>query len=131
MGNVPVRDTGILGLLPPPSSPSSPPDCPCPNCPRTQFVQHLQGYSLDPAPEIFGLHDNADITCQQNQTYELLGTVLSLQPRVGGGGSSGGGSSQEATVAALATDILSKARPRRRVAPNDLRLTGGFELRAA
>ena len=35
-----------------------------------------------PHPEIFGLHANADITCDQNATYELFETVLSLQPRV-------------------------------------------------
>ena len=44
-----------------------------------------------PKPEIFGLHENADITCDQNETYDLFATVLSLQPRV----SSGQGQSRE------------------------------------
>lgn len=35
--------------------------------------------------EVFGLHDNADITAAINDTEELLGTVLSLLPRTTGG----------------------------------------------
>lgn len=36
---------------------------------------------MAPKPEIFGLHENADITCDQNESYDLFGTLLSLQPR--------------------------------------------------
>ena len=36
-------------------------------------------------PELFGLHENADITCAQNETFATLSTLLSLQPRVAGG----------------------------------------------
>lgn len=39
--------------------------------------------------EVFGLHDNADITSAINDTTNLLGTALSLMPRkVGGSGKS-------------------------------------------
>ena len=41
--------------------------------------------------EVFGLHDNADITSAINETNQLLGTALSLMPRKAGGG----GKSQE------------------------------------
>lgn len=40
-------------------------------------------------PEIFGLHDNANITFAQNETYGLLGAIIQLQPKsssVGGQG---------------------------------------------
>jgi hypothetical protein len=30
-----------------------------------QFVEHVATFPLAPSPDIFGLHDNADITCQQ------------------------------------------------------------------
>ncbi|KAE9330777.1 Dynein heavy chain 6, axonemal [Phytophthora fragariae] len=40
------------------------------------------------APDIFGLHANADITFQQKETSQLLGTILRM---LGGGGDSGGG----------------------------------------
>lgn len=42
-------------------------------------------------PEIFGLHDNANITFAQNETYTLLGTIVQLQPK----SSSAGGQSRE------------------------------------
>jgi dynein heavy chain len=41
--------------------------------------------------EVFGLHDNADITSAINETNLLLGTALSLMPRKAGGA----GKSQE------------------------------------
>lgn len=40
-------------------------------------------------PEIFGLHDNANITFAQNETFALLGSIVQLQPKsssVGGQG---------------------------------------------
>lgn len=36
---------------------------------------------LNDLTEVFGLHENADITSAINDTNNLLGTVLSLQPR--------------------------------------------------
>lgn len=69
-----------------------------------QFVGVIRGYPLVPAPEIFGLHENADITCQQAESYALLGTMLGLQPRSGGG--SGGAGSREDVVGSTAQHIL-------------------------
>lgn len=64
---------------------------------------------MQPQPEIFGLHANADITCQQAETYELLNTVLSLQPRTSSSKSSAA-DSREVVVARVATDILAKVK---------------------
>jgi hypothetical protein len=50
-----------------------------------EFVEHIRAYPLQPEPEIFGLHGNADITCDQGEAYALLGTLLALQPRVASG----------------------------------------------
>lgn len=69
-----------------------------------EFLEHIAGYPIVPKPEIFGLHENADITCDQNDTYELFSTVLSLQPRL----STGKGQSQEEVIQALCEDILGK-----------------------
>ena len=41
------------------------------------------------APEVFGLHDNANIAYQRQESDAMVNKVLSIQPRVGGG--SGGG----------------------------------------
>lgn len=73
-----------------------------------QFCEVLRSCPLQPQPEIFGLHVNADITCQQAETYELLNTVLGLQPRTTS--SSSAADSQEAVVARVARGILDKVR---------------------
>ncbi|MEW5298366.1 MAG: hypothetical protein WDW36_001498 [Sanguina aurantia] len=76
-----------------------------PACVTTkEFQEHIAGYPIVPKPEIFGLHENADITCDQNETYGLFATVLSLQPRL----STGKGQSQEEVIQALCEDILGK-----------------------
>ncbi|GLC56009.1 hypothetical protein PLESTB_001054700 [Pleodorina starrii] len=70
-------------------------------------LELLRAYPIVPRPEIFGLHENADITCDQNETYDMFATVLSLQPRI----ASGGGQSQEAVIGSLASDILARLPP--------------------
>lgn len=62
--------------------------------------------SSDSALQFFllRLHENADITCDQNETYAMFSTVLALQPRVAGGK----GASREEQIEAAAKDILSK-----------------------
>jgi len=57
--------------------------------------------------EVFGLHDNADITSAINETNLLLGTALSLMPRKAGGA----GKSQEEMLQDIAKNILEKLPP--------------------
>eukprot|EP00796_Vickermania_ingenoplastis_P008354 gene8354-5852_t len=52
---------------------------------RKHYLDYLDTWPLNPLPEVFGLHDNADITCAQNTTNTILATVLSLVSRGGGG----------------------------------------------
>jgi len=54
--------------------------------------------------EIFGMHDNAEITSAINVTTELLATCLALQPRV----ASSGGKSQEEVLSEQAASVLQK-----------------------
>lgn len=56
------------------------------------------------APEVFGFHENAEITCMTNDTVYLCETILSLQPRTGGGA----GKSREDIIDELAVDILQR-----------------------
>ena len=68
-----------------------------------EFGEYIRGaYPLAPAPEIFGLHDNAAITTAVSETRGLLGTTIEVIPpstaaaaaaaaaNAGPGGSSGG-----------------------------------------
>lgn len=67
-----------------------------------QYVEQLP-YSDD--PEIFGMHDNANIAFQTQETYTLINTILEVQPRLT---SSGGGKTSDEIVYELAESILSK-----------------------
>lgn len=45
-----------------------------------QFVDVISSYPLTPSPDIFGLHDNADITCEQASHAQPSLTPLRLMP---------------------------------------------------
>lgn len=49
--------------------------------PLQGYLQYIRGLPLNDSPELFGLHDNADITFAQNETFALLGTITQLQPK--------------------------------------------------
>lgn len=59
---------------------------------------------LSPHPNVFGLHENADISCAQSETSTLCEILVSLQPKV----SSGGGRDRDEVVAELATALLAR-----------------------
>lgn len=60
---------------------------------------------LNDFTEIFGLHDNAEITSAINTTNKLLSVALSLQQSGSGGA---GGKSQDEILKEIAEDILGK-----------------------
>lgn len=59
---------------------------------------------LNPAPEAFGLNDNAEITTNQADARTLLEQVLSVQPRQ----SSGAGKSRESVIDEIAKSLAEK-----------------------
>ncbi|KAG1666392.1 hypothetical protein FOA52_006501 [Chlamydomonas sp. UWO 241] len=62
-------------------------------------------------PAVFGLHANADIAYNLQQSRALLGTALGVQPATGGGGGGAGGGparSIEEQVEDIAADIQSR-----------------------
>nr|PNR26425.1 hypothetical protein PHYPA_031000 [Physcomitrium patens] len=73
------------------------------------YLGYIRELPLTPKPEIFGLHENADITCDQNETYDLFGTLLGLQPgeqtKKGEGGEKG--PSREAIIEKTCLEIQS------------------------
>jgi dynein heavy chain len=71
------------------------------------FRNYVRDLPYNEGPEVFGLHENANISCAIAETNLLLDTALSLQPRAAGGaGKSWGDSLQE-----LAADIAERVPP--------------------
>ncbi|NWX92741.1 DYH1 protein, partial [Nothoprocta pentlandii] len=71
------------------------------------YLQYIKSLPLNDVPEIFGLHDNANITFAQNETFALLGAIIQLQPKT----STAGGRSREELVEETSKDILAKLPP--------------------
>jgi len=75
-----------------------------PDCSTVEeFVEFIRTFPLVPGPEAFGLHNNADITCAQNETYSLFTDLLECQPK-----SAGGGGNRDQEILDLANDILER-----------------------
>ena len=54
-------------------------------------MDYIRGLPINDTPEMFGLHDNANITFALNETFQLLEAILLLQPK----SSKGAGKSRE------------------------------------
>uniref|UniRef100_A0A6I8P810 Dynein axonemal heavy chain 3 n=1 Tax=Ornithorhynchus anatinus TaxID=9258 RepID=A0A6I8P810_ORNAN len=68
--------------------------------PYQSYIEYIRGLPITTHPEVFGLHENADITKDNQETNQLFNGVLSTLPRQAGGG----GRSPQVTSG----DILSK-----------------------
>lgn len=75
-----------------------------PDTPYLSYVNYINSLPINPEPEVFGMHENANITCAQSETYEVFDIILSLQPRV----SAGAGKSREEIIADAAKSIEAK-----------------------
>lgn len=69
------------------------------------YLEYLDQLPMTDDPEVFGMHENANITFQQEETSKIIGTVLSIQPREV---KSASGRSTDEIVADLAKEIESK-----------------------
>eukprot|EP01059_Diplonema_ambulator_P016445 TRINITY_DN279_c0_g3_i1.p1 TRINITY_DN279_c0_g3~~TRINITY_DN279_c0_g3_i1.p1 ORF type:complete len:4125 (+),score=1634.24 TRINITY_DN279_c0_g3_i1:116-12490(+) len=56
-------------------------------------------------PEVFGLHSNADITREKNESQRMIFTLVEVQPRAGSGG---GSRSADDMASEIAQDFLSR-----------------------
>ncbi|XP_059979997.1 dynein axonemal heavy chain 3 [Lagenorhynchus albirostris] len=75
------------------------------------YIEYLRTLPITAHPEVFGLHENADITKDNQETSQLFQGVLLTLPRQSGGS----GKSPQEVVEELAQDLLSKL-------PNDFDL---------
>ena len=69
------------------------------------FAKIAQYHEALDTPGVFGLHDNADITCQTQMAGHTLSTILDIQPKESGGG---GGESREDAVTRMCIEFLEK-----------------------
>ncbi|NXC38348.1 DYH3 protein, partial [Penelope pileata] len=75
-----------------------------PHGPYESYIEYVRSLPITTHPEVFGLHENADITKDNQETNQLFSGVLLTLPRE----AEGGGKSPQKTVEDLAMDILSK-----------------------
>ncbi|KAM8834259.1 LOW QUALITY PROTEIN: dynein axonemal heavy chain 12-like [Synchiropus picturatus] len=70
------------------------------------YLEFIQGLPPSQDPEVFGLHENANISKDLRQTRQLLDSLLLTQGRAAASGAAG-----EAAVCDVARDILTKLPP--------------------
>jgi dynein heavy chain len=70
-----------------------------------QYTEFLEDLPSVDRPGVFGLHANADITCQTAVGNHTLNTILDIQPK---DSNAGGGETREEAVARMSNDFLEK-----------------------
>ncbi|KAJ3049383.1 Dynein heavy chain 7, axonemal [Rhizophlyctis rosea] len=75
------------------------------------YLNHIKSFPLTAHPEVFGMHENADITKDLAETNLLIASALSTQARSGGGGGGVGGNSAEEITGDIATSMLGSLPP--------------------
>ncbi|XP_071037846.1 dynein axonemal heavy chain 3 [Parasteatoda tepidariorum] len=68
------------------------------------FIQYIRSLPIIPHPEVFGLHENADISKDNQETQQLLDGILLTQGKSSGTGAQSSGD----MIYDLADDILAK-----------------------
>ncbi|KAJ3297193.1 Dynein heavy chain 3, axonemal [Borealophlyctis nickersoniae] len=74
------------------------------------YLHHIKSFPLTPHPEVFGMHENADIAKDLAETGLLISSALSTQARSSGGGG-GGGKSNEEITSDIASTMLASLPP--------------------
>ncbi|CAF3922998.1 unnamed protein product [Rotaria sp. Silwood2] len=69
------------------------------------YVDYIRTLPLNPLPEVYGFHSNADITKDQQETQTLFDSILLTLPKQTSGGE---GRTPSVVIDELAADILSK-----------------------
>jgi len=78
-----------------------------PNGELEDYLDYIKNLPLKPHPEVFGLHENAEITTAQQETRDILETILSIQPR----SAAGIGKSRDEIIQELSEGIQKRTPP--------------------
>ena len=73
-----------------------------------ECLEYVSSLPLKDDPEIFGMHENANVASQMQQTTEMVNVILMMQPRASSGGGAGGKTPDEKVqeiAASLEDDI--------------------------
>jgi len=77
-------------------------------CPEAEtqdgFLEYLRDLPISPNPEVFGLHENCELTTAETESMALLHGILSMAPRSSGGG----GQSSEDAMDEMAVTLIDK-----------------------
>lgn len=73
------------------------------------YVDYVMSLPIEVDPEVFGMHENANISFQRSESGTMLNTILSLQPRDTGGGE--GQLSPDEQVAQMAAEMAEVMPP--------------------
>jgi dynein axonemal heavy chain len=71
---------------------------------KADYLTYIRSLDLMPKPEVFGLHENAEITSARENTIKLFETLLQMLPRSG----SSGGHSREDIITDMAKMLQQK-----------------------
>ncbi|CAG9858599.1 unnamed protein product [Phyllotreta striolata] len=71
-------------------------------------LEYIKSLPINASPEVFGLHENADITKDNQETANMLSGILLTQALAAGGA---GEADAQAAIVYLANDILNKIPP--------------------
>jgi dynein heavy chain len=74
--------------------------------PHAEYMSYIDRLPINPDPEVFGMHANANITCARAETDDLFDTMVTLESS--SSSSSGGGSTREEIVEAIAADVANR-----------------------
>merc|ERR1711988_1370908 len=91
---------------------------------RADYSSYCEGLPYQDDPEAFGMHENANISFQLQESGRMIDTVLSVQPRDTGGG--GGGKTADEIVSDMTEDLLENMPEL--LDPEEDEGTGQFEL---
>ena len=69
------------------------------------YRQYIDNLPFTEEPSVFGMHENANISFQLQETRRLIRAIVEVQPRIA---SSGSGKSNDDIVSTIATEILAE-----------------------